>query len=55
MNILGGLLVPVLLVLWWLVMGDTLMGWVRAPFRWINALAKHHATVLRSRKLNPDD
>ena len=44
-QVLEGFLGLVLLAAWWFFMGDTIMGWVRAPFRWINALAKHHATV----------
>lgn len=42
---LEGLLGLAVLAVWWFFMGDTIMGWVRAPFRWINGLAKDHATV----------
>lgn len=41
---LEGLLGLAVLAIWWFFMGDTIMGWVRAPFRW-----------LRSRKLDSDD
>lgn len=52
-----GLLGLAVLAIWWFFMGDTIMGWVRAPFRWINGLAKDHAerVALRSRELDPDD
>lgn len=42
---LEGLLGLAVLAVWWFFMGDTIMGWVRAPFRWISGLAKDHATV----------
>jgi hypothetical protein len=41
---LEGLLGLVVLAVWWFFMGDTIMGWVRAPFRWISG-AKDQATT----------
>jgi hypothetical protein len=42
---LEGLLGLVLLAVWWIFMGDTIMGWIRAPLRWISGMAKDQATV----------